>query len=200
MHTIELRQPVEIEALLIWTYRHQRADTVIDRGMGLFDQEGALDGRVHYATSTDGVATMQRIGLLGTRVDGGGASASHLHPDAEIVHEAVMALDRPVAMMVIRYAKSASRPEPSPPPRPYPVRNARGKIVREYAEWDKSKHYGWTPIDWTAQAVTAAAAAAEMTLWRKTLTVLAMALSRDGRLTRHIPYVAAESVVAALYA
>jgi hypothetical protein len=33
---------IDIEALLVWTCRHQKADVVVRLDMGLFDQEAAL--------------------------------------------------------------------------------------------------------------------------------------------------------------
>jgi hypothetical protein len=146
MRTIDLREPVDIEPLLVWTYRHQRADRVLGRGLGLFDQEAAMDGRSHCATSKDGAAAMQRIGTLGTRVSGGGTPTSALHVDAEIVHAEVMALPNDVRELIIVHARSASRPDDDamPLPRAFPAKSANGRLVREYAAWDKSRNYGWT--------------------------------------------------------
>jgi hypothetical protein len=189
MRTIDIREPVDIERLLVWTYRHQRADRVLGVGIGLFDQEAAMDGHRHCATSKDGVAAMRRIGALGTRVDGGGASAAALHIDAEIVHTAVMALPHDTSALVIVHARAASRPDDTaiPTPRAFPVKNERGRIVREYAEWDKSKNYGWTPLVWTAAPVTAAAIRRDYATWRDALGVLAFTLARGRGLTRHRP-------------
>lgn len=53
MQTIDVRKPIDIEALLAGTYRRQRADAVIGRGMGLFDQEAALDPGVGEPSHRD---------------------------------------------------------------------------------------------------------------------------------------------------
>jgi hypothetical protein len=187
MRFIETRQPIDIEALLVWTYRDQRADRVLKMAGGMYAQEDALDGREVVRTSADGVAAVQKIGLLGTRVDGGGPSNGALHPDAEIVHQAVTELATPAAMMVSRHARAASRPDSMPIPTPRPVRqvSVNGRTKLAYAPWDKNGNYGWCPIAWTVSPTTIDAVHAEYALWRRVLVVLALALSRDTRLTHH---------------
>lgn len=187
MGMLELRQPTDIEQLLIWTYRDQKADRVIGMGMGLYDQESALAGKQVYRTSTDGIAAIERIGILGTRVDGGGPSSGLLHTDAEYVHEAVMSLPRPECLLVMQHARAATRPDSTSIPTPKPLRQAarNGRTRIAYADWDKHRDYGWCPIDWTVEPVTIDAIELEYTLWRRILIMLALALSRDGRLTRH---------------
>lgn len=189
MRRIDIREPVDIERLLVWAYRDQRADVVLGAGHGLFDQEAALDSPGRHATSRDGVAAMARIGALGVRVDAGRASAAPLHIDAEVVHEAVTMLDRWTAPLVIRYARGAGRPDDViiVPPRPGPLRNERGRIIRRYAEWDTARHYGWTPIGWTVEPSTAETVNHEYTNWWRALDALAVALSGDRRLTHHRP-------------
>ena len=187
MRTIDLRDPVDIERLLVWTYRDQRADVVIGLGMRFFEQEAAMDGRTRYATSTDGITALQRVGALGTRVDGGGASAAALHPDAEVVHDAVMMLDRHLAMMVIEHARASSRPDQTAivPPRAHPVLNRLDRPTVRYDGWDSGRHYGWCPVDWTVAPTTAEVVRLEYATWRRALLLLTVALSRDGRLARH---------------
>ena len=70
------KRDIDIEHLLIWTFRDQQAG----RGGGW-----CRDDEV----SSDGIAAAQRLHELGTYVDGGG-SGGGLHPDASTVYEAVM--------------------------------------------------------------------------------------------------------------
>jgi hypothetical protein len=189
MQMRDLREPTDIEALLVWTYRKQRADRVLAADAGLFDQEATIDGGQRSATSRDGVAAMARIGALGVRVNGAAASAGALHVDAEVVHDAVTSLPPIEAALVIAHARAGTRPDDSEivPPRAGPRRNERGRIIRCYAEWDESRRYGWTPIGWTVEPTTADAVRVEYELWRRALDTLAFALATDGRLTRHRP-------------
>ena len=200
MRIVYSAQPIDIERLLIWTYRDQKADVVIGNGGGLFDQEGAMDGRIAYRTSADGVATIARIGLLGTRVDGGGASASHLHPDAEAVHAAVMALPLDTALLIMRHARAASRPDSEvfAPPRAVPVLDGRGRILIERAPWDKNRNYGACKVEWIVPPVSPDVIRLEYALWRRSLALLAMALSHGGRLEDHRPMMPAAPEIATL--
>jgi hypothetical protein len=203
MRTIELCEPVDIEALLVWTYRHQCADRVIGRGIGMFVQESAMDEVYEpHGTSADGVLAVARIGMLGTRVDGGGASAAALHIDAEIVHEAVMCLPRDARELVILHARNASRPDDDamPMPRPYPLRAGVGRYpdraVVRYADWDKHHDYGWCLVQWTSAPSSADVIRQNYATWRNALRVLAFALARDARLTRHRPIQTAAPIAA----
>jgi hypothetical protein len=183
----ERRRPIDIEALLIWVYRDQKADRVLRHGMGLHEQEVALAGLVPSHSSGDGIATLQRIAALGTRVQGGGPSADALHSDAEITHAAVSALPHPITALLIRHARYASRPDGDAVVLPRPTRetalNGRTKIT--YAPWDKSHGYGWCEVAWTVSPVSESMIRADYERWHCALSVLALALSRDGRLTHH---------------
>jgi hypothetical protein len=189
MRVKDLRQPVDIERLLTWTYRDQRADKVLAAPSGLLDAEAALDGHGRYLTSGDGVASMARIGALGVRVDGGGPSSGALHPDAEIVDEAVTMLGKIEAHLVITHARGASRPDQIEivPPRAWAVRNRRGRATVEYEDWDRNHNYGFCPVQWTVAPTTAEVVSLEYAVWWRALDALAVALSGDGRLTRHRP-------------
>jgi len=187
MRVKDLREPVDIERLLVWTYRDQRADKVLAASSGLLAAEAALDGHGRYLTSGDGVATMARIGALGVRVDGGGPSSGALHQDAEVVHEAVTMLGKIEAHLVIEHARAASRPDQIEiiPPRAYAVRNRLGRATIEYEDWDRNRNYGFCSVQWTVAPTTAEVVFLEYAMWWRALDALAVALSGDGRLTRH---------------
>ena len=102
---------IDIEDLLGWTYRVQRADIVIDRGYGLHPIERQADGIPVFRASTDGVAACMRSGATGTSGRAGAASIkADLHPDAERVHKTVMMMGGDDASLIIRHAKAADRP------------------------------------------------------------------------------------------
>ncbi len=128
-------KPVEawdIEKLLIWTYQNQAADAVLNRqGSGL-----------PSAAPAGSAAAMVRYAELGCRVDGTGAGAAFMaavgtdmHPDAEVVHEAVKMLGSALAIgLVISYAKAGSRPDcmADAVVRALPVYRGNGKPTIEY--------------------------------------------------------------------
>lgn len=113
---------VSIEALLIWTYRDQRA---ADDVAGLHESEVQADGGTWQGRSGDGVAALMDRARLGCKIESGGGKATatpRLHPDAEVVDAWVRALGEETARMVIRYAQIAERPYVPPPPRIEPLR------------------------------------------------------------------------------
>lgn len=181
------RRPVDIENLLVWTYRDQRADKVCAGDRGLFAQEASTDGHQRYATSGDGVAAMESIGALGVRVSTSRASVGVLHDDAEIVHEAVTRLGEATARLMRGHARHASRPDHNViiPGRWLPKRDEHERIERHYEPWDKQHHYGWMAIFQSAETATAAEVCAEYAIWRRALGALAFALSTDRSLTSH---------------
>lgn len=75
------KRALPIEDLLEWVYRVQRADLVLGRADNR--ERNWLAGA---GISADGCAIVERQGVLGTRVDGGGYAAADLHPDAEAIH------------------------------------------------------------------------------------------------------------------
>jgi hypothetical protein len=185
------RQPIDIEDLLVWTYRDQRADVVIERGIGLFDQEGEADGIVKQREAACGVLAVARSCLLGGRVDGGGRSAGALDEDAELVHRAVMRLtDRvqglPRWRLVIQNAARSERPDAmvTAVPRPVALLQRDGRPVVNWS--DKGKRYGSCPVEYAPSAALILAAQAEYAAWHSALMLLALALQSE-RLSRWFP-------------
>ena len=106
------RVSVDIENLLIWAYQKQRVHALDGGGVGLHELERLASGIEWAGSSADGIATIERIAALGCRVDGGGYSHGEVHPDAEIVHAAVVKLgDDLDTGLVIMCAVAARRPE-----------------------------------------------------------------------------------------
>lgn len=178
---------VDIEDFLVWVYRDQKADVVVGQGQGMHTIEAAMDGIGRTAVSACGVAAVARIAELGWRVDGGGFSAGALHIDAELAHEAVLRLQRPLALLLMRHARDASRPpvltRHSMVARP--VLNGRQQPRIVYAAWDKRRNYGFCEVQWSISMARMLAAAQEYQLWLGGLRLLALALRHEARLTSY---------------
>lgn len=114
-----MKKPVDIEDLLAWAYRDQRVGEVLGGGVPL---RGAIE-REPMGSSRDGVIMMERLGLLGCAVQGGGArGAGEVARDAETVFEVVAGLTggaRPGLRALIRtHAAAGTVPDWVPHPRP----------------------------------------------------------------------------------
>ncbi len=113
---------ISIEALLIWTYRDQRA---ADEVAGLHQSEAEADGVAWSGRSGDGVAALMDRARLGCRIEGGAGKntmTGWIHRDAEMVDSWVRALGEDVARLVIRHAAVGLRPEVPATPRLEPLR------------------------------------------------------------------------------
>ncbi len=106
------RTPVDLETLVIWAVKTQRADR---DDVALHEVEARADGREHVRWSTDGVATLERIGSVGCRIDGGGAKrgvALRVHQDAEAVVAAIERIpDMRRRSLVLLHARQGSGPD-----------------------------------------------------------------------------------------
>lgn len=178
----------DIEELLIWTYRNQKADLVVDRGLGLHEQEARVGGIALQGQSKCGCAAVEAIQALGVRVDGtGGCDA--LHEDAEVVHQVVGRLKhRFLIELVINHARGADRPDPLPglQPRPVSTTNGKGQIRVRYEPWDKNRNYGWCPIEWTISMAAIEQARLDYTMWRDAVARVAATLRIENRLVKNI--------------
>lgn len=82
-----IKTTLTIDELLFWAYQVQKADKVIDYGLGLNKLEQAAAGLEVRNVSGDGAYQVQRNGALGAQIDQGGYPSAVLHPDAEHVHD-----------------------------------------------------------------------------------------------------------------
>lgn len=187
------RQPIPMDRLLVWTYRDQRADVVIGRGVGLHGLEAAADGVTIQASSACGCAAVARIAELGVRVDSLGRDRGDLHPDAELVHRAVIKLGGkvaglPVAHLVIRCASRGEVPDAMVGERPQarPYLHAVNGSVRVDGK-DANGRYGWCPISWSPSWSEIVAARDEYGVWLSAVRALAFALASEPRLMRWHP-------------
>ena len=121
------RAAIDIQDLLRWTYQDQAADAVSRKGAaGLYP-----------ARCRSNLLTIERNGLLGTRIDCAGSAArggADMHPDAEAVHDAVRTLKPLWIGLVIDSAKTGGAPDwmPGAAPKPVPVPRKDGQPQMEY--------------------------------------------------------------------
>jgi hypothetical protein len=101
---------IDVESLLVWTYRDQRADIVLGWDFESDPSGAAAIGRP-LGFGRDSLAALERVGALGVRVDGGGPSSDAVNIDAEATHRAVTRLGRETATLVVYHARLASRPD-----------------------------------------------------------------------------------------
>ncbi len=154
--------PPDIERLLIWTYRDQQAHR---EGYGIGQERQWLAG---------GSSDWTR-----ERVDGGGFRTFSLADEAETVHAAVAALGPTSRALVIRHAKTATRPDwrPGARERLGPITDG-GRIVVT-TEYDKNRNrlVQWCPL----RVIDAADVVAELRqcwlVWWSALDHLAAALA-----------------------
>ena len=113
-----IRQSCGLSDLLIWVYRDQKADMM--SGLSLWvpqGLEGERDGAksTHYAGwSGCGCAQLESIAQLGARLNPPGWQRPALHPDAEVIHEALVAMshdDWMGALLLLRHARAGDVPE-----------------------------------------------------------------------------------------
>lgn len=137
------RHDITVENLVIWTYQRQKADLIVERGVGLLPQEKGADGIFYKNISGDGTYQVQRNAELGTRIDCFGFPSAEIHPDAELVHELIKArifthLERG---LLIDFGKTGLVPDwlPGAKPEVRPVYRKNGKPKMIYADRDRTK-------------------------------------------------------------
>lgn len=112
-YDVAVRERITVARLLTWVYRDQKADLM--SGKGLLGMEVAVDcdegGTFRGASSC--CATVEMNGLLGTIIRSTGwQQRPALHPDAEAVHDVVMACwGWATASLLIRHARQADTPD-----------------------------------------------------------------------------------------
>ncbi|WP_142847241.1 hypothetical protein [Telmatospirillum sp. J64-1] len=100
------RKNIDVEDFLHWALAKQKAG-----GSGNLDKlERRASGMQVYESSCDGVVALERIGILGTRIDGG-AGGYDVHPDAALASQVVDALPGAVRGLVRQHALAGTRPD-----------------------------------------------------------------------------------------
>ncbi|MCB9990696.1 MAG: hypothetical protein H6867_04880 [Rhodospirillales bacterium] len=130
------RQNVCIDELVIWTYEKQKADLIVERGIGLYPVEKDADGIFYKLISGDGTYQIHRNHELGIKLEGGGFDTAEIHPDAETVHELIKTktfthLERG---LLIDFGKTGIMPDwlPGAKPEIRPARKKNGKLKMIY--------------------------------------------------------------------
>ncbi len=121
------RRTGSLWALLVWTYRDQRADR----------DDGGWDW-TPPRVSGDGVAAMIRWGELECRVDGGrwkGLSGAEPHRDAQAVVARMATLPEAERRLLVRHARTGVPPERPRPHAPMPVEPSPADIAEGRVSW-----------------------------------------------------------------
>jgi len=134
-----VKEVIEIEKLLHWTYQRQKAHILATKGVGLHKIEARAGGYDVRDISGDGCAAVEWFGHLGVQVDAKGRDRGDIHPDAEAVHEAVSLFKAVDRAQVIEYALSGCRPDPMDGIKPEiaPMLNGKGKPAMI---WDDNRN------------------------------------------------------------
>ncbi|GAB4368106.1 MAG: hypothetical protein Kow00114_27140 [Kiloniellaceae bacterium] len=128
-----VKEEIDIERLLVWTYHNKAAHKVTAR----------ITTRLAPAGFVSNAHGVLRMAALGCRIDNlagaGFAGAGDLDPDAEAVHEAVLALPVSEGALVLQHALSGTRPDwlPGAAARMRPVLRGNGRPEMVY--WDPPK-------------------------------------------------------------
>lgn len=104
------RRTMDVEFLLEWTFRIQKADMVIERGIGLDRVEAEALGYDWQGWSACGCAAVERYSQLGCFVDTFGPDTGQLHPDAETVYRLVDRFPTATRYLLINHAKHGTQP------------------------------------------------------------------------------------------
>ncbi len=171
---------IDVERLMEWTYRLQKAHLVVDHGVGLHAIEARAAGIQRSENST--LAAVERYGLLGCFVDGGGYAAGAIHADAEAVHDFVRRMADRSRWLLLKHGKQASRPEwgehLAPTVRPIwkdrPVYDADGHpAARKFEIVYRSNRPVWCPVRFIDHTAFATRLREDYAAWHAGLTALA---------------------------
>lgn len=137
------RHNVCVDELVIWTYEKQKADLIVERGIGLYPQEKDADGIFYKMISADGVYQIHRNQELGIKVDCSGFPTAEIHPDAETVHELIKtkAFTHLERGLLVDFGKTGLMPDwlPGAKPKIRPALKKNGKPKMIHRDRAKSK-------------------------------------------------------------
>lgn len=166
---------IDIEALVIWALRDQRAGATPTRG--LFQAEAEASGLTWYQGSNS--AAIERLGMVGCRIDISGPGRDAVHPVAEAV-DAVIGRSAEAELLRL-YARLGERPRWRAPkvwvvPEAWTVEGEDAMWC--YAERRSGAH---CPLIWLCDAPRLASWRATYVRWWDALEALAWPLA--GRAT-----------------
>lgn len=118
----DTRRALDLEALVVWAIRDQMADRTdtalhpveVIAHFGLLRGLPVGAGVYRTGISSDGCAVIANRNEVGAVIDGGGAIRGvppRVHPDAELVADAVERLPADQRRLVLHHARHADRPE-----------------------------------------------------------------------------------------
>lgn len=184
---------IDVEDLLTWVFRDQRADLYIGN-VGLHAMERAAEGE-RVQASAGGVNSFEAIAAMGCRVDGGGgggASGMAIDGDAAHVAEFVAWLKEPMRGLLIRHGRAGSRPNWGQDLVTTRIRPAAGTYSHPLVEpmWDYDGQPGRgrqaCPIEYIDYARSIERLREAWTLWRDGLVLVAYAMRQEfNRLKDH---------------
>ncbi len=137
---IVVPEKITAVALLTWVYRDQKADLMSGKDLCTAEAEAADPAEYHGGWSGDGCAAVAQMGRVGAIIRGTGhRQRPALHPDAEAIHDLVVALSRtdPLGARLLRYhGRHADRPDfwdavPAPGPVHRRTGNNRLKVIED---------------------------------------------------------------------
>lgn len=129
------RHNVCIDELVIWTYEKQKADLIVERGVGLHQFEKDADGIFYKMISGDGTYQIHRNYELGIKLECTGFPTAEIHPDAETVHELIKtkAFTHLERGLLIDFGKTGLMPDwlpgAKPAIRPALKKNGKPKMI-----------------------------------------------------------------------
>lgn len=178
---------IDIEYLVEWTYRRQKADIIVKRGAGLHEIEAMVDGIAITKSARCGCAGVARGVEVGCRVDGVEMPNGTLHPDAEAVHGAVRdlaILSRTAADLVMQCGRYGGEPDwmPAARTRYAWVPNKKGGPTIEY---DQHRHPFFSPVLLIDAPEIIAFRRSLYVAWRDGLVWLRHYLGRAGTLAEY---------------
>ncbi len=199
-------EPITAVGLLTWVYRDQKADVMSGKELHAAETGTADSETYHGGWSADGCAAIAEIARVGAIVRGTGQHQyPALHPDAEAVHDRVVALSRtdPLgARLLLVHGRRGDTPEfGTTIPAPGPVRrrtgNNRLQIVEDATLPGNSHlerrerrirgtarrsrvwvevHYPFCPLSYSPSFEAAAETQAEYQAWWRALARVAAGL------------------------
>jgi hypothetical protein len=129
------RETIDAVGLLRWTYQRQRADVISGRDLREPFASASVPARLRKHWSGCGCAQLEAVAVLGVRIEPGGKQRDTLHPDAEHIHDQVIAISErnwPGAVLLRRYGKQGGVPDWESGPQEYePLRDGRDKIIQD---------------------------------------------------------------------
>lgn len=178
-----MKRPVALTQMLTWAYADQRVVEITGRDLMVGERESrgrrtAADSFLPppRGISGDGVVVVGRNAALGCVIDGSGpisGIAQPLHPDAELLHEAVLSLEWVTALALMLYGRNGNLPDLPSAPRLCAViewdgRRYKPKIVNRYDLQDKAMA-AYCPVILHPDEAEIRAAAARWAEWRGAL-------------------------------